>query len=186
MDETALQLLNEIEERVKGYIPDPEYPDDKFVLITLEEAIAASREGNFGVGAVLVDENGKIVQRGHNHVFHPHFRSDLHAEMYVMTEFEKRFQNVKSMEGLILYTSLEPCTMCFVRLISSGVGKVFYAAEDKEGGMVRRSEHIPPVWKELAQRQEFAKARCSPELSDMALRVFLSTAEENYNKLRER
>jgi cytosine deaminase len=186
MDVSILQLLNEMEERVKAFAPDPEYPDDRFIQITLEEAVAAAREGNFGVGAVLIRDDGQIVQKGRNHVFHPHFRSDLHAEMFVMTEFENRFQDVDSMEGLILYTSLEPCPMCFVRLISSGVRKVFYAAEDNEGGMVRRSEHIPPVWKELAQRQEFAKARCSPELSDMALRVFLSTAEENYNKLRER
>jgi tRNA(adenine34) deaminase len=186
MDETALQLLNEIEERVKAYVSDPEYPDDKFILITLEEAIAAAREGNFGVGAVLIRDNGQIVQRGHNHVFHPHFRSDLHAEMYVMTRFEERFQDVDSVEGLILYTSLEPCTMCLARLISSGIRKVLYAAEDNEGGMVQRSEHIPSAWKELAQRQEFAKARCSPELSDMALRIFLTSAEENYSKLKKR
>jgi cytosine deaminase len=186
MDETALKLLNEIEEKVKTYVPDPEYPDDKFILITLEEAIAAAREGNFGVGAVLVRENGQIVQRGHNHVFNPHFRSDLHAEMYVMTKFEERFQDVDNVEGLILYTSLEPCTMCFARLISSGVRKVFYAAEDIEGGMVQKSEHMPPTWKELAQRQQFAKARCSPELGDMALRVFLTTAEENNSKLKKR
>jgi tRNA(adenine34) deaminase len=186
MDETTLKLLNKIEKKVKAYLPDPQYPDDKFILITLEEAIAAAGEGNFGVGAVLVRENDQIVQKGHNRVFHPHFRSDLHAEMDVMTKFEERYPDVDSMRGYTLYTSLEPCTMCFARLISSGVRKVFYAAEDNEGGMVQRSEHMPPAWMKLAKRQEFARARCSPELSDMALGIFLTTAEENNSKLQKR
>jgi tRNA(adenine34) deaminase len=186
MDNATRRLLNELDEKVKAFAPDPEYPDDAFVLITLQEAMAAAREGNFGVGAVLVRENGETVQRGHNHVFNPHFRSDLHAEMDVMTKFEERLQDVKSLKGFVLYTSLEPCPMCFARLISSGVGKIYYAAEDKEGGMVHLLEHMPPTWLELARRQEFGKARCSPVLSDIALQIFFTTAEEKNRKLQER
>jgi hypothetical protein len=52
--------------------------------------------------------------------------------------------------------------------------------------MVHRLEQMPPAWIELARRQKFAKARCSPELSDLALQVFLTTADENNRKLRER
>ena len=54
------------------------------------EALAAARAGNYGVGAVLVDPNGEIVERGRNAVFYPHFRSDLHAEMVAMNAFEER------------------------------------------------------------------------------------------------
>lgn len=178
--------LKELEEKVRAFLPDPEYPDDPFIIIALQEAIAAGKEGNFAVGAVLVRENGEIVERGHNRVFNPHFRSDLHAEMDVITRFEERFREIDGMKSFILYTSLEPCPMCFARLITSGVGKVLYASADEYGGMVHRLEHMPPAWTELAKRQKFAKARCSPELSDLALKIFLTTAAENNRKLKER
>lgn len=186
MDNAAQKLLNELEQKVRDYVPDPRYVDDAFVIIALQEAIAAAKEGNFGVGAVLVRENGEIVQRGHNRVFSPHFRSDLHAEMDVMTRFEERFRDVENMKGFVLYTSLEPCPMCFARLISSGVSRVYYAAEGKEGGMVHKLEHMPSAWIELAKRQIFAGAQCSPQLGDIAFQVFLTTAEENNRKLQER
>ena len=65
------QELDKLERKVKTLVPNPHYPHDKFVIITLHEAIAAAKEGNFGVGAVLVRENGEVIQRGHNHVFNP-------------------------------------------------------------------------------------------------------------------
>lgn len=186
MNNATQKSLAELEEKVKTFVPDPEYPDDSFIIIALQEAIAAAKEGNFAVGAVLVREDGEIVERGHNRVFSPHFRSDLHAEMDVMTRFEERSPETESMKGFVLYTSLEPCPMCFARLITSGVSRVYYASPDEHGGMVQRLQHMPPAWTELATRQKFGKARCSPELSDLALQIFLTTAAENNRKLQER
>jgi cytosine deaminase len=177
----AKESLKKLEERVESLTP--EYPDDTFVLATLEEAIAAAKEGNFGVGAVLVNTCGEIVQRGHNHVFDPHFRSDLHAEMDVMTKFEERFKD-KPLKDYTLYTSLEPCPMCLTRLITSGVSKVYHAAPDIDSGM--RLQDLTPVWIQLAEKQKFAPAQCSPALSDIALQIFLVTANENTRKLQER
>lgn len=186
MNNENQKLLNELEKKVRSFIPNPEYPHDKFIIITLHEAIAAAKKGNFGVGAVLIHENGEIIQRGHNHVFNPYFRSDLHAEMVVMTRFEERFKKNENLNELTLFCSLEPCPMCFVRLIISGVKKVYYASTDEYGGMVHRLRDIPNEWKELAKRQEFALARCSPELREIALQIFLSNVYENDRKLQNR
>jgi cytosine deaminase len=100
-----------------------------------------------------------------------------------MTKFEKRFKHVKNLKGFILYTSLEPCPMCLARLIPSGVKRIYYAAVDRDGGMVHRLKYFPPVWIKLAQGQEFALAQCSPELRDIALQIFLTTVNENNRKL---
>jgi tRNA(adenine34) deaminase len=186
MNNAAQDSLAELEKKVKALVPDPRYPDDSFIIITLQEAIAAAMEGNFAVGAVLVRENGEIVERGHNRVFDPHFRSDLHAEMEVMTRFEEHFPETKSMKGFVLYTSLEPCPMCFARLITSGVSRVYYASTDEHGGMVHKLEQMPAAWIELASRQKFAQAQCSPILSDLAFQIFLTNAAENNRKLQER
>lgn len=180
------KLIKDLEQKLSTYKINPEFRDDGFIIVTIQEAIKATLEGNFGIGAILVHENGKILEKGHNKVFKPYFRSDLHAEMDVLTKFEDNYPEIDNMRDLILYTSLEPCPMCFSRLITSGVRKIYYAACDEEGGMVTRKEFMPPVWKVLADRQKFEKAVCSQELSDLALQIFQITAQENNKKLMER
>ena len=178
--------LEQLNDRIDKLVPDKNYPHDAFVIITLEAAITAALEGNFGVGAVLVRNGKEIVQRGHNRVFSPHFRSDMHAEMDVMTRFEERHKKVERMDGYTLFSSLEPCPMCLGRLITSGVRRVYYAALDHDGGMANSLGYLPNEWKELAQRQDFGLADCSPELSEIALQVFMETVEKNDNRLRQR
>ena len=178
--------IEELERRIKAFIPDPQYGQDRYVIASIQEAIEAAKEGNFGVGAVIVDPDGEIVMGGHNHVFNPHFRSDIHAEMDAMNNFEDTFTGVTSMRDHTLYTSLEPCPMCLTRLITCGVGQVYHAAPDIETGMVSRLGQLSPVWVDLADSQVFAQADCSPELIDIALQVFLVTANTNTQKLMDR
>ena len=170
-----------LESRINDFVPDPRYRHDPFILETIREALAAANEGNFGVGAVVVDPHGDIVQRGHNHVFYPHFRSDIHAEMDAMDKFEDRFPQVDCMRDYTLFTSLEPCPMCLTRLITSGVGKVFHAAQDVESGMAL--EKLTEVWRDLAKFQCFSPADCSPELKEISHEIFLVTANRNTEKL---
>jgi tRNA(adenine34) deaminase len=183
---SAADTLEGLRARVQGFMPDPECPHDPYVLITLDEALAAAGDGNFGVGACLVDPEGRVVARGHNHVFHPYPRSDLHAEMDTMTRFEEQVRSPISLHDYTLFTSLEPCPMCLTRLITAGVGHVYHAAPDIESGMVYKLNDLTPVWVELARRQEFAPARCSPELQELAQQVFLYTANRNTRRLAER
>ena len=186
MAKSVKKPLDKFKDRIDKLVPDKNYPHDPFVIITLQEAIRAALEGNFGVGAVLIHNRKEIVQRGHNRVFSPHFRSDMHAEMDVMTKFEEGHKDIESMDGYTLFSSIEPCPMCLGRLITSGVGKVYYAAIDQEGGMANRLAYMPSEWRELAERQDFGLADCSPELSEIALRVFMETVEKNDNRLRQR
>ena len=185
MAKSTKKPLDELKIKIDNRVPDKNYPHDAFVLITLQEAIEAALEGNFGVGAVLVNRR-RIVQRGHNRVFYPYFRSDMHAEMDVITKFEEGHMDAESMDGYTLFSSLEPCPMCLGRLITSGVRKVYYAAIDQEGGMANRLAYMPSEWRELADRQDFRLADCSPELSEIALRVFMETVGKNDDRLRQR
>lgn len=178
--------LIELEKKVRSYVPDPKYHHDEYILITLREAIAAAKQGNYGVGAVLLGGDNRIICKGHNHIFNPYFRSDLHAEMVVLSKFEKLHRNFIHSKKLRLFSSLEPCPMCFARLIISGVKEIYYAAIDEYGGMVHRSKYLPRAWRELSKRQKFSMAKCSPLLRDMALKVFLSNVYENDDRLLSR
>jgi cytosine deaminase len=176
---------DEIGRRINAFVPDKQYPDDSFVLVAVQEALAGLRENNGGVGACLVEEaTEKIVERGHNRQFAPYFRSDLHAEMDLLNRYEERVKARKSdnpsappekqrkVEGLVLYTSMEPCPMCLSRIINSRIKKVYYAAPDLTGGMARKVHDLPEFWRELASGAVFEPARCSPELTAIAKDLF--------------
>lgn len=183
--EDQLPDLNAIEKRINAYILDKRYPDDPFVVVTVREALAGGRERNGGIGACLVEEStGKIVEVGHNRQFEPYFRSDLHAEMDLLTRYEERLkarrimnssipmEEQRKMEGLVLYTSVEPCPMCLSRIINARLKKVYYAAPDPSGGMAHQIQGLPAFWRELASGSIFEPARCSPELVDIAKALF--------------
>lgn len=151
--------------------------DQRLGIVACREALAAAKEGNYGVGAVLVDPKGQIVARGQNSVFFPRFRSDLHAEMVVLNAFEERHPHSEHMRGYTLLCSLEPCPMCLARLLVAGVQTVKFLARDGLGGMVDDRRSFPEAWQRLWQRQEFVPADVSDELRRFALDVFLLNLE---------
>lgn len=182
---TWLPELDEIEKKVNSYVPDKDYPDDRFILVTLQEAVAAMHERNGGIGACLVREaTGEVVERGHNRQYEPYFRSDLHAEMDLLTRYEEKVRarrgslvgnpsnEQRKIAGLVLYTSLEPCPMCLSRIINMGIRKVYWATADPEGGMGQKVRDLPPFWRDRALGQLFEPARCSVELKQLADRLF--------------
>ncbi len=177
--------LDRIEKRINAYVPDRQYPDDPFVLICVREALAGGREKNGGIGACLVEEaTGKIVEVGHNRQYEPYFRSDLHAEMDLLTRYEEKIKARRIMdsslptevqrkiEGMVLYTSVEPCPMCMSRIINARLKKALYAAPDPSGGMAHKIQDLPTFWRELASGRVYEPARCSPELVDIAKSLF--------------
>lgn len=186
LPEGRVSALREVERLIETYAPDPHYPDDTFVLATLREALLGAMGRNGGIGACLVrEETGEVVERGHNRQYEPYFRSDLHAEMDLLTRYEESvrlrrspdpgspaYRDPRNMAGLVLYTSVEPCPMCLGRIINAGVRKILYAASDDAGGMAQRLGQMPPFWRSMARNLVIERARCSPKLSAAAALLF--------------
>lgn len=164
----------------------PNYPDELYAWLTVVLALKSVDSGNYGVGSILVDAGGKVISMGHNLVYSPYFRSDLHGEMVAVNLFEKEHPEITTLEGYTLYTSLESCPMCLVRLISSGINSILHVSPDPLAGMVGTINFLPPLWKELSERQTFAKAVCSEELSKAAVEIMLINAEELLEILKKR
>ena len=160
--------------------------DQDLGIVACAEALDAARAGNYGVGAVLVDPNGEIVERGRNAVFYPHFRSDLHAEMVAINAFEEWHPDVDNMRGYTLIASLEPCPMCMTRLLIAGVQTVKFLAYDELGGMVDQKHLLPVAWKRLRERQEYVQADVSKSLQRFAFDVFALNLEACRQKLLSR
>jgi tRNA(Arg) A34 adenosine deaminase TadA len=88
----------------------------------------------------------------------------------------------------VLYTTLEPCPMCAVAIISSRIGSVVVAAPDEQGGTLaqERLAKLPPAWVTLASEQGLAVHFASPdstlipipaELAERLTRAFHATKE---------
>lgn len=179
------EKLGEWKSWLKNYSFNKAYPEDPYAWLTCVLALRGVNSGNFGIGSVLVLD-GEIVEEGHNQVHKPYFRSDLHAEMVVMNQFEDNYRDLGNLKDYTLFTSLESCPMCMARLISSGVKTVLYVSPDDLGGMVRKMDDLPKVWPEIARRQIFDQAKCSEELIKAAQDIFIINAEELNCRLIER
>lgn len=168
---------------LSGYAPDAAgHAHDAPGKLACEEAIAASGEGNYGVGAVLVDEGGAVLLRARNQAFEPRFASERHAEMVLVSRLEAERPELDP-SRLTLLVSLEPCPMCYARLKLAGIGRVLYVAADDGGGMVRRAAHLPPAWTTLHPWQEFAPADVGPRLRRLARAIFRHNLAEMRRRL---
>jgi tRNA(Arg) A34 adenosine deaminase TadA len=176
----------QIKKALAAYKFQPQYLDDDYCWLTCILALKSVYKNNFGVGALLVDLNGDITEFGHNEVFSPYFRSDRHAEMVVLSQFEENHKKLKKAGAFCLYTSLEPCPMCLIRLITSGVGFVKYVALDPAGGMLHIADNLPREWIELLYQREYKQANCSKILKKLSIDICMTNMEHLNNKIRYR
>ena len=110
--------------------------DEDYMREAILEAKAAARRGEVPVGAVLVNPiSGKIIARSGNA---PIALDDptAHAEILCLRDGGYKTGNYR-LNGLTLYVTLEPCTMCAGAISNARIARVVYGAEDIKGGAVK-------------------------------------------------
>lgn len=125
-----------------------------FMRAALEEARRTLQAGEFPVGCVIVGA-GQILVRGARHGSRLSHPSEIeHAEMVALRQLDDCHPGAPR-EDLVVYSTLEPCLMCFAALTLSRIGKVVYAYEDVMGGVTHCDlESLPPLYRELRPRVE--------------------------------
>jgi hypothetical protein len=92
--------------------------------------------------------------------------------------------NGPRVDGCTLFTTLEPCPMCYTRILTSGLKTVFFAVEDTAAGMVTLMANLKdeyrPLWKILAESdgRRFDLALISQEARQLAWDMFACTKDE--------
>ena len=91
----------------------------------------AGGEGETPVGAVIVDQQGRIIGRGRN-------RRESgdplgHAEIYAIAEAARAIGDWR-LEGTAMFVTLEPCAMCAGALVNARVERLVFAAYDPKAG----------------------------------------------------
>ncbi len=127
------------------------FNDDKYMNLALEEAIKALEEGNLPIGALLL-VNGEIVGTGRNNqVNSSNYYS--HAESLLIGRHASEIKGASKREEKIeLFTTLEPCLMCFGTAVHNRISRIVYACSDPLAGatnMTSPTEWYKKRWPEI-------------------------------------
>ncbi len=100
----------------------------------LAEAALAPAHDDVPVGAVVIDEVGEVIGRGHN-------RREVdadplgHAELMAISSAAS-VRGQWRLDGCTLVVTLEPCAMCAGALVGSRAERVVFGAFDDKAGAV--------------------------------------------------
>ncbi|MCI6171047.1 MAG: tRNA adenosine(34) deaminase TadA [Selenomonas bovis] len=143
--------------------------DTFYMRAALAEAAQAYALGEVPIGAVLVDEAGEIVARGHNLRERDH-DATAHAEMIAIRAACERLGRWR-LSGLTLYVTIEPCPMCAGAIVMSRVDRVVYGGTDYKAGACESLFNIPghPA---LNHHPEVTAGVLAEECADIMKRFF--------------
>jgi len=185
-DDPVKVIFQKINVYLIAFQPSPAYTDDVYAKAANLQAIKSLMQGGYGIGSVLINQEGKIIAAAHNSQIQKH-RSDLHAEMTLLTDFEesrlaKQYVNIYVYKpGLIVFSSAEPCPMCFIRINTTGADTK-YCTPGPDDGMASRTDFLPPAWKEMALKRKVSLGNCSPEMQKLSHLLFFSYLLDNRDK----
>jgi tRNA(adenine34) deaminase len=120
--------------------------------MTLALAESELTETDVPVGAVVVDDAGVVIGRGHNE---REATADptAHAEIVAIRQAAERLGSWR-LDGCTLVVTLEPCTMCAGAIVLARIERLVFGAYDEKAGAVgslwdvvrdRRLNHRPEV-----------------------------------------
>ncbi|RFP10908.1 MULTISPECIES: nucleoside deaminase [unclassified Duganella] len=109
------------------------------VAIAASEAIAAKTQGTFGVGGLMLDQRGNVLQSLHNNVIKQGliFDPTAHGERQLIDWYyaeRAKGRELPEPQDITIVTSLDPCCMCSGAILAGGFN-VVVAAPDKSAGV---------------------------------------------------
>jgi len=139
--------------------------DTDYMKEAVKEAEIALKEGNWPIGCVIVLD-GKIISRSHNQVYSKKDKL-AHAEMLAL----KLASDVlnKNHNKATLYTTYEPCPMCFGASILSRIKKVVCGIDLDHSGAMYFRNNLPLLFKQNKFSVEFQNGI----LADECYNVFI-------------
>jgi len=119
-----------------------------FMQKALREAERAFQQDEVPVGAVIVYKK-KIIAKAYNRCVQL-CDPTAHAEIQTITSACNYLQS-RYLNDCELYTTLEPCIMCFGAIFWSKINKVTYGASAKKFGLKTRGNDSPGLKTKLVK-----------------------------------
>jgi tRNA(Arg) A34 adenosine deaminase TadA len=139
----------------------PSELDEHFLRRSFEVARRAMTHGNHPFGAILVDQNRKVLLEAENG-YMPAHDGTAHAERLLATE-ACRTLGADVLGTATLYSSAEPCAMCAGAIYWAGIGRVVYGlSEHRLRGVTGNHPENPTL--DLPCREVFRSGQRATEV----------------------
>lgn len=118
-------------------------------LHAFHAAIRAYRRGTIPIGCAILDRHGALVATGENSIHADDDKEVInrhmlaHAELNAILKVDAR--DNPELRHYTLYSTMEPCPLCFGAILMGRIRNVRYAAEDRFGGGAKLNDTIEYV-----------------------------------------
>lgn len=150
--------------------------DAHYMRLALRHAQFAFREKEVPIGAVIVDDQGRVVAAGRNGV-NAQNDATAHAEIVTMRKASKILNNWR-LNNCTLYTTLEPCLMCLGAAQGFRLNRIVYGAQDHRlgalGSWVNMQDNLHPF-----HQVQITSGVLQEESSALLKRFFQNRRREN-------
>lgn len=141
--------------------------DKDYMREALLEAAKARDDGDWAIGCVIVMD-GRVVVRGRNRVHSSRDRLK-HAEMDTLAQLQTLNFDRQHKEKLVLYTTFEPCPMCFGAILVSGVRHVVSGVDFDDSGISSYVSHLPRYFRDPRYKTTFTTGVLARDCAEMWL-----------------
>ncbi len=141
--------------------------NEELMRRAIELSKTSVRNGGGPFGAVIARE-GEIIAEGSNKVTIDNDPT-AHAEVSTIREACKKLGTF-DLSGCVIYTSCEPCPMCFGAIYWAHLEKIYYANDRKDAGKIGFDDDF--IYEEIAIQPQYRKKPSEILLRNEAIEAF--------------
>lgn len=107
---------------------------NEFMRAAVDEAHLGVKENHGGPFGAVIVKDGEIIARGHNQVLKTNDPT-AHAEVVAIRNASQLLQRF-DLSDCEIYSSCEPCPMCFAAIHWAKIRKLFFGCTQKDAAMI--------------------------------------------------
>ena len=148
---------------------------NKFMLEAVTAALKGMENNEGGPFGCVIVKDGKIVGRGNNKVTSNNDPT-AHAEIMAIRDACENL-NTFQLEGCEIYTSCEPCPMCFGAIYWARPDKVYYGCSQQDAADINFDDEF--IYKEIELPYEKRSIPFEQLAREIALEPFQKWGEKD-------
>ncbi|OHC00130.1 MAG: tRNA-specific adenosine deaminase [Planctomycetes bacterium RIFCSPLOWO2_12_FULL_39_13] len=157
----------------------PETVDEKFMRLAINKAKQGIKQGQTPFGA-CISKDGEVISCVHNIVWES-LDITAHAEISAIREACKKLNTV-DLSGCVIYSTCEPCPMCFSACHWAKISKIVYGAQIEDAKKLGFSE-LPISNKEMKQSSDSPIEIVGNVLREENLELFKLWSEQENRRI---